>query len=359
MADESNKSEKATPHKLKEAQKKGQVSKSQELTGLFMLITFFVALLMFSASIWEGLQQIVVSTLTSAGKIDVTNTSIFEVTFKLILDVVELFSGVIFFLVLGAIIFNLFQTGPVFSSHPITPDWKKLNPVEGFKKLFAKKSLFDLFKALLKVAVISLVWIAVGSDWLLVVTDSYGMSFSSFAIHWYDATVSVFILLLSLLIPLAFLDWGFNKWDFAKKMMMSQQDIKDEHKKREGDPLVKQKQKQIQKELLKKAASLKSVKDADVIITNPQHIAVALSFIPNEMLAPKVLAIGVDKNAATIRKIARAHNVPLIRNVPLARKLHKNSVADGYIPEDCYADVASIFREILGLDKNAGHGRAL
>jgi flagellar biosynthesis protein FlhB len=155
---------------------------------------------------------------------------------------------------------------------------------------------------------------------------------------------------------MALIDLGIATWDFAKKMMMSTQDVKDEHKKREGDPLVKQKQKQIQKELLKKSSSMANVKDADVVITNPQHIAVAVKFTPSEMLAPKILAMGEDNNAAIIRKIARAHRLPIIRNIPLARKLYKNSVVDGYIPESCYTDVAIIFRSLLGMD-NTSNGR--
>jgi flagellar biosynthetic protein FlhB len=357
MADDSNKSEKATPYKLKEAQKKGQVSKSAEISGLLMFIVFSATLLIMGQGIWEGLIELTTKLIGSAGKLSVTNNTIFVVTFDLITKVVELFSSLIVVLILGAIFFNIIQTGPVLSSEPISPDWKKLNPVEGFKKLFAKKTLFDLFKALLKVGTVYLVWMAVGQSWLDTIMDSYGMSISGFTNHWVASTVTLCVLLFCILLPMALLDLAFTKWDFAKKMMMSQQDVKDEHKKREGDPQVKQKQKQIQKELLKKSASLKSVKDADVIITNPEHIAVALSFVPNKMLAPKILSMGEDNNAAIIRKIARTHNVPIIRNIKLARKLYKGSVIDGYIPESCYAEVASIFKTILGLDKPSSLGQ--
>jgi flagellar biosynthetic protein FlhB len=351
MADDSNKSEKASPYKLKEAREKGQVSKSAEVTGLLMLVTTAATFFIMAQHIWDELKLLVSNLISSAGHLNVSINNVFYVTFDLIATVVGLFTPIIVVLILGAIFFNVAQTGPILSGHPISPDWKRINPVEGFKKIFAKKTLFDLFKALLKVGAIVLVWIAVGPDWLYSIMLSYGMSFNSFTLHWFDLAISTLFLIVGVLLPLAVLDFGFAKWDFAKKMMMSTQDVKDEHKKREGDPQIKQKQKQIQQELLKKAASLKSVKDADVIITNPQHIAIALKFTPHKMLAPKVLAMGEDNNAAIIRKIARSYNVPIMRNVSLARRLYKNSAINGYIPESCYSDVAQIFRHLLGMDK--------
>lgn len=357
MADDSNKSEQATPFKLREAQEKGQVSKSTEITSLLMFVAFVTTFLAISQDVWDGLTQLAISILRNAGQISLNVNNLSTLTFDILYAVFELFVPLIVVLVVGAVLFNIIQTGPVLSSEPLTPDWKRLNPVEGFKKLFAKKTLFELFKALLKVGTIVAIWFAVGEDWLATVMASYGMSMQSFTEHWIDSSVSLVILLVIVLIPMALLDFGFAKWDFAKKMMMSQQDVKDEYKKREGDPQVKQKQKQIQKEMLNKAASLKNVKDADVIITNPEHIAVAVQFTPQKMPAPKVLAMGEDNNAAIIRKIARTHNVPIIRNVKLARNLYKGSVIDGYIPESCYADVAKIFRHILGMDKQASSGR--
>lgn len=347
MADDSQKNQKATPFKLKEAREKGQVSKSIEITSLLMFICFVATLLMVGKGIWIGLSELMASLLVTSAQINVTTQSIPEFGMSIAMSIVKLFAPLLTAVVLGAVLFNLVQTGPILSSHPIKPDWKRLNPVQGFKKIFSKKTLFDLFKALLKVGSIYFAWMAFGQYWLNKIVLSYGMSTQSFVNHWADLAFDTILLLFGLLLPLALLDFAFARWDFAKKMMMSTQDIKDEHKKREGDPQVKQKQKQIQKELLKKAASLKSVKDADVIITNPEHIAVALKYVPQSMLAPTILAMGEDKNAEKIRKIARANNVPIVRNIPLAREIYRSSVIDGFIPESSYDGVAKIFKEVF------------
>ncbi|MFC3121529.1 EscU/YscU/HrcU family type III secretion system export apparatus switch protein [Agaribacter flavus] len=357
MADESNKSEKATPYKLEEAKKKGQVAKSNEVSSLLIFIAFCAVLFMTGGQIWEGLKTQMRELLLYSGQVTLNITTLKGLFLHSSFTVFELFAPLLFVIMLAAVLFNVVQTGFVFSTHPITPDFTRLNPVKGMKKIFAIKTLFELLKAILKVGIIVLVWLNIGEYWLDKVMQSYGMTENSFVVHWVNMSIVLSLMIVGLILPHALIDFAFSKWDFGRQMRMSMQDIKDEHKKREGDPQVKQKQKQIQKELLKKAASLKSVKDADVIITNPEHIAVALSYKPKEMLAPKILSMGADKNAAVIRKIARHHNVPIFRNVPLARAIYNNSVIDGFIPEKCYQGVAEILKQVLVLNDvtNKGH----
>lgn len=350
MSDDQHKSEQASPYKLKEAKDKGQVSKSTEVTSVLMLVAGGAVFVAMSGSMIDSIKELFAALLANAGNQEITIGNIKALTFLVIGEVVSVMAPMALVLVLGAIFFNILQTGPVLSSHPLTPDVKRLNPVEGFKKIISLKSLFDLVKTLVKLSVIVGVWFALGSDWLGLILESYGMSPTSFTEHWQGLVAKLLLLALLVLGPLALIDFAFTNWQFAKKMMMSKQEVKDEHKKREGDPLVKQKQKQIQKELLQKAASLSSVKDADVVITNPEHIAVALKYETKTMLAPKVLAMGADNNAATIRKIARTHKVPIVRNIPLARKLYKQCSVNGYIPESSFADVAPIFRKLWKLD---------
>ncbi|MFT4925232.1 MAG: flagellar biosynthetic protein FlhB [Phenylobacterium sp.] len=167
------------------------------------------------------------------------------------------------------------------------------------------------------------------------------------AILWADLFFQLAIWLLCVLIPVALLDYAYTHWDFMQQMMMSTADVKDEHKKREGDPQIKSKQKQIQKELMKKAASLGRVKDADVIVTNPTHIAVALRYQHQNMPAPQVMAMGQGSTAEKIKHIARVHHIPIVHNKAVARRVFKGSVIDGYIPFDCYALVAGIFRQVM------------
>ncbi|UAA37602.1 EscU/YscU/HrcU family type III secretion system export apparatus switch protein [Paraneptunicella aestuarii] len=351
MAEDQEKSEQATPYKLREAKNKGQVSKSVEVTGVLMLTLGGAAFWFLHSGMIADVKSLFVYLLATAGNVNVSSHSILSIGMSILMSVLGIFAPILVVLVLGAIAFNLLQTGPVFSTHPLSIDWNRFNPVEGFKKIISLKSLFELFKSLLKLAVISVVWFMWGDSWLDVVMDSYGMSENTFAQHWQSSVFSLALMALAILLPIALLDFIFSNWQFAKKMMMSKQEVKDEHKKREGDPKIKQKQKQIQKELLQKAASLSSVKDADVVITNPEHIAVALKYDPASMFAPKVLTMGADHHAATIRKLARTHRVPIVRNIKLARQLYRTCNINGYIPESCYKDVAPVFRSILGMDR--------
>ena len=351
MADDSNKSEKPTPHKLQEAKKKGQVAKSNEITGFLMLIGFVTVFYLTLEDVSHVVGDLFQYWIISAGQVELSINNIGSISFSLLAGLTEILSPFVLVLVLVALLANIAQTGLVISSHPITPDWKRLNPVAGLKKLFSKKALFELFKSLLKVLVIGLVWMFWGGDWLEWLFESYQHSAQGVILQWQDMFFSLLMMLMAIMFPLAVLDFAFARWDFTQQQMMSQQDIKDEHKKREGDPQVRSKQKEQQKELLQKASSLKSVKDADVIITNPEHIAVALKYDPASMVAPKILSMGADSFSGKIRAIARKHGVPVMPNKPLARRLFKECSIGQYVPESCYQDLALVFRWLLGLEK--------
>ncbi len=350
MSAEQEKSEQATPYKLREARKKGQVNKSVEVTSLFMVLSLLVIVSFWIEGLASGVSSIAKSLFMFSGEFNLTQETIGILLWQVLTDAAVLIAPVYVLLVFVAIISNMMQTGVVFSSHPITPDFKKLNPISGLKKLFSIKTVFELAKTLLKIGVIYAIWLVFGDLAKAQLLAVHDMDMGALLAHWQWLSTVLILSASAVMAPIVLVDFLFSKWNFAKQMRMSKQEVKDEHKKREGDPQVKQKQKQIQKELLQKAASLKSVKDADAIITNPQHIAVALKYDPKEMLAPKILAMGKNNNAAVIRKIARQHRVPVFRNVMLARKLFKNSISGGYIPESCYIEVAAIFRQLL----NAG-----
>jgi flagellar biosynthesis protein FlhB len=352
MSTDTNKSEKATPHKLKEAHKKGQVTKSTEITSFFMLLIFLIMSYFMLENIANGIMNFSEKLLMSSGKVNLSVNNIHILFFDVVRNVTILLLPLVVVLILAAILFNVVQTGLVLSSHPITPDWKRLDPVKGLKKIFSKKIIFELFKALLKVGIIYSLWYFLAEDWLGKLIATYGMSVKQFTQFWTSSAFSLVVLLLLIFLPLALLDISFNKWDFLQQMRMSTQDVKDEHKKREGDPQIKQKQKKIQKEMLEKSASLKTVKNSDVIFVNPEHLAVALKYSPKDMLAPKILSMGEDKNAQKIRSIARSHGIPIIRNISLTRKIYANSAINGYVPESCYDELAPIFRIILNKNKH-------
>lgn len=166
---------------------------------------------------------------------------------------------------------------------------------------------------------------------------------------WQAMFIKIGIYFIMLSIPFVLLDILFTRWEFMKNMMMSRKEVKDDHKKREGDPEVKQKQKQIQKELLQKSAALSQVKDSDIVIVNPTHIAIALKYDKHTMIAPVVMASGKGELAMKIRLQARKYSVPMIQNKSLARKLYKETRINKPVPAHCFDDLAPVFRWLLGI----------
>jgi flagellar biosynthesis protein FlhB len=261
-------------------------------------------------------------------------------------------------ILLIGVLSNVLQVGILFTAFPIKPDFTKLNPAKSLKRIFSKKTLFELFKSSLKICLFGALVYFLGEDVIADVLVVYQVAPEQMVHVWAGLFFKLAIWVLAFLIPVAMLDYAFTNFDFMKQMMMSTREVKDEHKKREGDPEIKSKQKQIQKELAKKAASLGSVKDADVVITNPTHIAVALRYRIDEMGAPKIMAMGQDNFAEKIKTVARLHRIPIVQNKAAARRIYANSVVDGYIPFDCYDLVAPIFRWVMELRGESFGGNA-
>jgi len=357
MDNEQNKSEKATPHKLKNAKEKGQISKSTEFNTLFALIVFFMVAYVFWQDVTLQFQSLAKKILSSANHLGTKP----EILLSFISDAFSQgFSIILPFLmilILIAFISNIFQIGFVFTAFPLKPDFTKLNPAKNIKKIFSKKTLFELFKSCLKVSFFA-VFVFLSSDYLAIKLQPLFFTTSDhFAFAWYEIFFQLVLWVLLILFPVVFLDYIYNKWDFMKQMMMSKREVKDEHKKREGDPEIKNKQKQIQKELLEKTASLSNVKEANVIVTNPTHIAVALAYKPNNMIAPLVLAMGKGDFAAKIRKLGHQHNIPIMQNKSVARLLYKECELNGHVPLQCYEAVAPIFRLIFSMEQeNSNNG---
>ena len=351
MSGDQNKTEKPTPFKLREAKKKGQVAKSQEFNTFFGAVVFFLVSLTFVDSIKSGVEAFFIKLFAVAVHFEI---SIFNLM-RLFNDTSEMifaiFLPVFFALLVFGVATNILQTGFVFSTEILKPDFKKLNPVQGFKKLFARKSLFDLFKNFLRL------FVAYGVLWLIYpwfLDDALAQIYrspSQIDELWQGLFFRLGLCVILIAIPFALMDFLFTRWDFTKKMMMSTREVKDEHKKREGDPLVKNKQKQIQQELLKKSQALNSVGESDVIITNPTHIAVALKYNRKTMLAPEVVISGTDNFALKIRQAARKAGVPIIQNKTLARKLFKVTEIGGAVPASCFEDIAPVFRWLYGMNQ--------
>ncbi|MEM9101495.1 MAG: EscU/YscU/HrcU family type III secretion system export apparatus switch protein [Pseudomonadota bacterium] len=342
-----DKSEKATPFKLKEAHKKGQVAKSMEVNSFLSLLVFTACFLALSASMGESLVHELRRIFLSAGQLSFDQTIVENWLANMLVNSFASFSPLFLALVVTAVLATILQTKPVFSTFPLKPDFKRLHPVQGFKKIFSLKTLYELFKSLFKLLCFG-VLIYWGVNWLTneTITLYQKNPWLTFS-HLLSLFAVVAFTILGILLPIALVDLLFTRWEFAKKMRMSRREVKDEYKRREGHPEVKSKQKEIQRELLKKATSLGQVKDSDVIITNPTHFAVALKYDPKKMIAPTIVAMGRGPLAWKIKKLAFKYRKPVVRNPKLARRLYRLGNLEQPIPNETYGECAPIFRWVF------------
>jgi len=243
------------------------------------------------------------------------------------------------------------QVGFYFTWEPLMPKWERLDPMQGFQKLFSLNGLVEALKAFLKLLIGgSVVWFffkGQGESIALL----YQKSAAEGTTLLFSLIKKMFTSLVGAFTVLAGLDYFYQKFQVEKQMKMSRREAKEEFKLREGDPLIKQRIKSIQRRMASRRM-MEAVPKADVIVTNPTHLAVALKFDPSSMAAPKVIAKGAEDIAKKIREIARANGIPLVENKPLARTLYKEMEIGQYIPRELYKAVAEVLAYVYRLRGN-------
>lgn len=333
----------ATPHKLKEAHKKGQVFKSKDLTQLITFIVGFFMIYYSSGFIWQNCSKLF---YTIWGQIPLKSFSkigggfiFYHSWYCLVILILPLLLG----LLITAVIVEFFQVGPIFTTETMKFDLAKLNPFEGFKKvIFNVRSLFELAKSIFKVGVLGYIAYLSLTKHLteLLSLIEVGNKFASIAVLgtvFYDFTVKSIIFLL----VISILDYLFQRWKYMNDQKMTFKELKDEFKQTEGDPLIKSIRRQKQQQVAY-GQMMAQVKEADFVVTNPEHIAMALKYDPNMNSAPKVLAKGSELIAQQIVEIAEQYGIPIIENVPLARALFRLVRVNQEIPAELYRAVAEV-----------------
>ncbi len=340
---ELNRTEPATPFKLAEARKRGQVAKSLDFNSMMVLWGLIAAVAIWGASSWAALAELCGRLLLGAASFDVTRASSYA---EVALFAIGLLAPLACLGMFCGILGNLVQTGPIFSTFPLKPKFERLNPVAGFKRVFNKRMLFEALKSLLKLAFFgALVYGFLVALWDELPGIGRGDLASIAAWLEHNATGLLFRLGLALIV-VALLDLAYSRWQFRKQMMMSTRELKEEFKRREGDPLIRAKLRELQRENLKQSRSIGRVPEADVLITNPEHFAVALRYVRGEMEAPVVLAKGSDHWAAQMKAVARRHRVPIHEQRRLARFLFRHGDIDRTIPADAFVDVARVYADL-------------
>ena len=352
---EQDRTEQATPFKLREAKKRGQTAKSTELTGWLILLTSVAFVHVFGDDLVRHELALAGSLFDQSGSIALNQSSAIRLFTAIVMHLLSAF-GFFAVVVLGAgLLANFIQVGPVFTWEPLTADFSRINPATGFKKLINIRIFYELIKTLLKLSLLTGVVVLFFKAKL---TNLLGLMQVEMSVHasqilTYAVTFSLWLLAI-FSVP-AMLDFAFTRWEFAKNMRMSRREQKDEHKRREGDPKIKARIRELQREAISRSASLQRIPDADVVITNPTHISVAIRYERGQMPAPLVIAKGAGELALKMRIKARQHNIPLTENKALARKLFERVRIDQPILPETYPLVAKILTSVYQNQHRQSH----
>ena len=341
------KTEPATQKKLDDARKEGKVARSKDLTEGFALVVLFLLLKVFIGYIGERMITLFDNTIGRMAEFEKVNRaglSTVAVTTMLMNAIIELLLIIWPFLVFGfaiAFLISVYQVGWKVSTKPMEPKLSKFNPINGFKRIFSKDSLFELVKSIAKVGII--VYITYTS-----LKDEANNLFILYEISLNQAVALVgeIILDVGLKIAITFVfigvvDYFYQRWKFADEMKMTKQEVKDEYKNTEGDPQIKGRIRQKMREVSQRRM-MQDVPQADVVITNPTHFAVAIKYDAEVSAAPIVVAKGEDFLAQKIKEVAKEHNVQIVENKPLARMLYHNVDIGSEIPPELYQSVAEV-----------------
>jgi flagellar biosynthetic protein FlhB len=344
------KTEQATPKKKADERKKGQVAKSQELPGAFILFFSFLFLYMFGSYFKDRTYRLFTVSFNEYMLWDISVDNVIVIFGNLLLNGFFLLLPILVGTVIIAILGNYLQIGFLLTGDPLLMKFSKLNPIAGAKRIFALRSLVELVKSLLKLSIVGFVCYST----IIAEKDSF-LALSKLPLEGIFTFTAKIAMVLGLkiggiLIALALFDYMYQKYDYEKNLKMSKQDIKDEYKKSEGDPLIKGKIREKQRQMALQRM-MQDVPKADVIITNPTHYAVALRYDAKEMESPVVIAKGQDYIALKIREVAAANNITLMENKPLARALYAQVEIGQTVPSDLFQAVAEVLAYVYRLKR--------
>lgn len=357
MAEDSDleRTEAATSKRLEKAREEGNIPRSRELGTCVMLLLGGTALWIFGGNLAQKLYNLMYTVFTfdreQAFDIRLMFRSLIEPVIELGLALLP----IIGLLVIAAFVAPIFLGGWLFTMKSVAPKLSKLNPISGFSRLFSVNSLVELLKAVAKSILVGMVaWFVIVGNLEEVLrlgleSPKSGMSHAVW-LMWLS-----FISIAASLILVAVIDVPYQKWSYAKKLRMTKQEIKEEHKESDGNPQLKGRIRALQREMAQRRM-MAAVPTADVVVTNPTHYAVALKYTEGKMRAPTLVAKGADDVAAKIREVAREHKIPILEAPALARALHYHTDLDQEIPEALYTAVAEVLAYVFHLRMYNVHG---
>lgn len=350
MAEETDqeKTEKATSKRRQDAREKGQVAKSRELASVAVLGACLVYFYFGASAIATRLMELMRTSFHKAGQMTISIDTIQPLLTDLLFQTFALLAPFLLVAIIAGLMINILQVGILFSAEAITPKFSKIDPFKGLQRLFSLRSLVELVKSILKIAIVGFVaylTISGESHKLLPLVD---LGVSDILRYMGEVSFKILSSTCWVLVILAVLDYGYQKWEHEKSLKMSIKEIKEENRQTEGDPLIKGRIKRLQREMARKRM-MAAVPKADVVITNPTHLAVAIRYEPETMNAPCVIAKGADFLAEKIKEIARNSGVPIVENKLVAQVLYKMTAVEQAVPENLYKAIAEILAHIYSL----------
>lgn len=351
MADDSfqEKTEPATDKRRSESRKKGKVAKSIDLNGAFAFLTGIMILNATGTAVAMKIADVARDVFGRAASMPVTASSVHEMFVRTTTVMALALAPILIGLLMVGVAVNYVQVGFLFSAEALAPKFNKLNPLTGISKVFgSRRSAVELLKSMLKVVVLAVTAYmtleSVVPDAMLLMDSDPGAILGFLT----SATLSVGLKVGMAFLALAVLDYFYQKFEYEKELKMSKQEVKDESKMMEGDPMVKGRIRTVQRQIAYKRM-MQDVPKADVVVTNPTHFAIALKYDALKMAAPVVVAKGADLVAQRIREIALEHNVPIVEDKPLARLLFKSVDVGDPIPQKLFQAVAQVLAYIYRL----------
>lgn len=351
MAEENKdqKTEEASSKRITDAEEKGNFALSKELTSSFILLAAILSLYgvgqqgpLKMMALWQVL-------ISEVHVFQMTTEELFKVLVLVLKSTFFILSPILFSIMFAGVISNLVQTrGLKISMHPITPKFSKLSPFKGFKRIFSKNSLMELFKSLFKISIVSVIsYQTIKGHWDEIPPLMH-FDVGQTLIFMGEVSLEIMVKVLLVMIFLSMIDFLFQKYTYMENLRMTKQEVKDERKDTDGNPQVKQRIRTVQMEMARRRM-MSAVPEADVVVTNPTQIAIAIKYDVDKFAAPILVAKGAGAIAKRIRSLAEEHDIPIVEDKPLARVLHRTVEVGQLIPASLYKAVAEILAYVYRL----------
>ena len=356
MSDVGEKTEAATPRRRGDARRRGQVPRSPDLTSTLVFLGLLLAVRNLGGESGHVIKVYTDSIFMHINAADFSSALVMQLLREAVIVLFRAVGPILLVAMFLGVVVNVIQTnGPVFATESLTPDLNRINPAKGVQRFFSSRAFVDLAKSLLKIGFIGFIAFSTTRDCYPQLVMMARMDIMAALGLIGGVLFNMALRVTAGMLVLAAIDYFYQRWQHEKTLKMSKEEIKQEHKQSDGDPLLKARIRARQRSLAKKRM-MTAVPQADVIVTNPTHFAVALKYDGENMGAPVVLAKGQDLIAKKIREVAQENNIPIVENPPLARTLYKEAEIGREIPADLYQAVAEVLAFVYQINQRRGVG---